>query len=139
MGHADIRTIKNDVKENSSQVSLITLKISNLERNHERSELDNLRKFDELKTGLAQVESSVTAKLICSMEPQLTNLRSELSAEMRAEMKDLLKVEMEKTNLNKRNEEVQEESSSEEEEATNKGEPVKKKKSKISKKNSKNT
>merc|ERR1712243_78454 len=118
---AYIRPIKNDVKENTSQVSLITSKISDLERNHERSELDNLRKFDELKTGLAQVKSSVTAKPICSMEPQLTNLRSELSAEMRAEMKDLLKVEMEKTNLNKRKEEEQEESSSEEEEAINKG------------------
>merc|ERR1711954_379068 len=113
-------------------------KISDLERNHERSELDNLRKFDELKTGLAQVESSVTAKLICSMEPQLTNLRSELSAEMRAEMKDLLKEEMEQTYQLKKKEGEPEESSSEEEEAANKGEPVKKKKSKKIKKNSKN-
>merc|ERR1711954_171844 len=82
--HADIRTIKNDVKENSSKVNVITSKITELERNHERSELENQRKFDELKTDLAQVETSVTAKVIGSMVPQISTLKNELSTEMRS-------------------------------------------------------
>ena len=48
--HADIRTIKNDVKDNSSKVNVITSKIDELERNNERSEIENKRKFEDLKT-----------------------------------------------------------------------------------------
>merc|ERR1711954_512789 len=125
--HADIRTIKNDVKDNSSKVNIITSKIEELERNNERSEIENKRKFEDLKTGIALVEKSVTSKVIESIEPQISTLKTDLSSEMRSEMKQMLKEEMEKTYQIKKKSEDDEEASSEEEADEPKGETGKKK------------
>merc|ERR1711954_234865 len=135
--HADIRTIKNDVKDNSTKVNVITSKIEELKRNNERSEIENKRKFEDLKTGIALVEKSVTWKVIESIEPQISTLKTDLSSEMQSEMKQMFKEEMEKTYQIKKKPEDDEEASSEEEADEPKGEPGKKK-NKKSKKNPKN-
>merc|ERR1711954_114753 len=86
-----------DVKDNSSKVNVITSKIEELERNNERSEIENKRKFEDLKTGIALVEKSVTSKVIESIKPQISTLKTDLSSEMQSEMKQMFKEEMEKT------------------------------------------
>merc|ERR1712081_135355 len=108
-----IRTIKSDVKEDSSKVNVITSKIKELERNNERSENENKRKFEDLKAGLALVEKSVMSKVIESIEPQIPTLKTDLSSEMQSEMKQMLKEEMEKTYQIKKKPEDDEETSSE--------------------------
>merc|ERR1711954_300514 len=113
--HADIRTIKNDVKDNSSKVNVITSKIDELERNNERSEIENKRKFEDLKRGLALVEKSVMSKVTECIEPHISTLKTDLSSEMRSEMKQMFKEEMEKNYLRKKKPEYDEEASSEEE------------------------
>merc|ERR1711954_553241 len=115
-------------KDNSNKVTIVTSKLDDLEKNFERSEGENQRKFSELKTDIANVEQLVTSKVVESMKPQISALKTDITSEMRSEMINLLRDEMENTYKIKKKDDDEEEVSSEEEVEAPKGEPVKKKK-----------
>merc|ERR1712081_123963 len=109
--HADIQTIKTDLKDNADKVTGVSSKIVELEGNIERSERETNLKFEEIKAEIVQVEASVTTKVIESMDPKISALKSD----MKEEIFKMMKHELENTyNLEKKKEEAADDSSDEE-------------------------
>merc|ERR1711954_568532 len=61
----------------------VSLKILEMESHIERSERETNQKFEEIKSDIAQVETSVTAKVIESMDPKIAALKSDITTEMK--------------------------------------------------------
>merc|ERR1711954_619892 len=122
--HADIQTIKTNLKDNTDKVTGVNTKIIEMENNIERSERETNLKFKEIKAEIVQVEASVTTKVIESMDPKISALKSD----MKEEMLQMMRHEMENTYKLEMKREEAEEDSSEEEVTGPRGEPAKKKK-----------
>merc|ERR1711954_512461 len=121
--HADIQTIKSDLKDNTNKVNGVNSKIEQLEGNFNKSERETNLKFEELKAEIVQVEASVTTKVVDSMEPKMEALKND----MKDEMLQMMRFELENNyQLEKRKDEVAEDTSEGEPDDL-KGEPKKKK------------
>merc|ERR1711954_582356 len=119
--HADIQTIKTDLKDNTDKVTSVNSKIVELEGNIERSERETNLKFKEIKAEIVQVEASVTTKVIESMDPKIAALKSD----MKEEMLKMMKHEMENTHKLEVKREEAAEDSRDGEVDDNRGEPKK--------------
>merc|ERR1711954_170370 len=109
--HADIQTIKTDLKDNADKVTGVSSKMVELEGNIERSERETNLKFEEIKAEIVQVKASVTTKVIESMDPKISALKSD----MKEEMLKMMKHELENNyNLEKKREEAADDSSDDE-------------------------
>merc|ERR1711954_129006 len=106
--HADIQTIKSDLKDNTDKVNGVNTKIEQLEGNFNKSERETNLKFEELKAEIVQVEASVTTKVVDSMEPKMEALKND----MKEEMLQMMRFELENNyQLEKRKDEVAEDTS----------------------------
>merc|ERR1711954_498743 len=121
--HADIQTIKSDLKDNTNKVNGANSKIEQLEGNFNKSERETNLKFEELKAEIGQVEASVTSKVVESMDPKIAALKTD----MKEEMLQMMRYELENNYQLEKKKEDTAEDSSEGEVEEHKGEPKKKK------------
>merc|ERR1711954_568275 len=106
--HADIQTIKTDLKDNTDKVNGVNSKIEQLEGNFHKSERETNLKFEELKAEIVQVEASVTTKVVESMDPKIAALKTD----MKEEMLQMMRYELENNyQLEKKKKEAAEDSS----------------------------
>merc|ERR1711954_110690 len=106
--HADIQTIKTELKDNTDKVNGVNSKIEQLEGNFNKSERETNLKFEELKAEIVQVEASVTTKVVDSMEPKMQALKTD----MKEEMLQMMRYELENNyQLEKKKEDVAEDTS----------------------------
>merc|ERR1711954_307989 len=90
------------------KVNGVNSKIEQLEGNFHKSERETNLKFEELKAEIVQVEASVTTKVVQSMDPKIAALKTD----MKEEMLQMMKYELENNyHLEKKKEDAAEDSS----------------------------
>merc|ERR1712082_433415 len=94
MGHADITVMKTDLKGNSSQISSINSKVTAIERDNLRVESENNLKFESIRYDMRLMETSVTAKVVNELDPKIASMRTEITNDLSADMRRLVKEEV---------------------------------------------
>merc|ERR1711954_471842 len=130
---ADISEIKTDVKGNNNKTDDLTSKVENLETKQKEAEEHNTNALKETKDDLANVEKSVTSKLMKEIEPSLGVMKNEIQDNVNSNMRRLIQEEMalqkiaevkEKKDESKKNEETDNSNESESDAPEeNRGEP----------------
>merc|ERR1711954_255700 len=91
---ADISKIKTDVKGNNNKIDDLTSKVENLETKHKEAEEHNTNALKEMQEDLANVEQSVTSKLMKEIEPSLGQMKNEIQDNVNSNMRRLIQEEM---------------------------------------------
>merc|ERR1711954_184134 len=91
---ADITEIKTDVKGNNNKIDDLTSKVENLETKQKEAEELNTNALKKMKEDLANVEQSVTSKLMKEIEPTLGLMKNEIQDNVNANMRRLIQEEM---------------------------------------------
>merc|ERR1711954_95842 len=91
---ADISEIKSDVKGNNNKIDDLTTKVESIETKSKEAEELNTNALKEMKEDLANVEQSVTSKLMKEIEPTLGLMKNEIQDNVNSNMRRLIQEEM---------------------------------------------
>merc|ERR1711954_545220 len=131
---ADISEIKTDVKGNNNKIDDLTSKVENLETKQKEAEELNTNALKEMKEDLANVEKSVTSKLMKEIQPTLGLMKNEIQDNVNSNMRRLIQEEMalqklseakEREDERKKNDGIDNSNESESDDSREKGEPAK--------------
>merc|ERR1712081_141150 len=91
---ADIKTMKTDLKDNNQKIDSINSKIIDLEVNVEKAERLNKKQFDVINSNVARLESTVTDRVIETIDPQIKSLKNELRNDLKEDLKAIVDEEL---------------------------------------------
>ena len=91
---ADIKTIKSDLQDNNQKIDSINSKINELEVNTEKAERSNKHQFEVINSNVARLETSVTDKVIETIDPQIKSLKGELRHDLREDLRTIVEEEI---------------------------------------------
>merc|ERR1711954_545448 len=91
---ADIKSMKTDLKDNNQKIDSINSKIIDLEVNAERAERLNKNQFDVINSNVAHLETTVTDRVIETIDPQIKSLKGELRHDLKEDLRTLVKEEI---------------------------------------------
>merc|ERR1712081_39510 len=74
--HADVKVMKNDLKETSQQMLNINAKISTIENDNARNTSETNLKIKAIRCDMGNIENSVTNKVIQEFDPKINSLRT---------------------------------------------------------------
>merc|ERR1711954_506985 len=89
--NGNIEDMKADLKVNSEKIDKMNLKMNEIEDKNIEKEKENKKQFDEIKEKVSRMETTVTDKVIEVIDPQIKDLKDEISGEMLALMETELK------------------------------------------------
>merc|ERR1711954_410045 len=90
----DIKSMKTNLKDNNQKIDSINSKIIDLEVNAERAERSNKNQFDVINSNVACLETTVTDRVIETIDPQIKSLKGELRHDLREDLKALVDEEI---------------------------------------------
>merc|ERR1712081_105679 len=92
--NGNIESMKAELKDNSGKIDNINLKMNEIEHKNAETDKANKLQFEEIKSKVARIETSVTDKVIEIFDPQIKSLKKDLKDELAEEMKTLMEKEM---------------------------------------------
>merc|ERR1712081_150696 len=90
----NIESMKAELKDNSGKIDSMNLKMNDIEHKNAETEKANKLQFEEIKSKVARIETSVTDKVIEIFDPQIKSLKKDLKDELADEMKTLMEKEL---------------------------------------------
>merc|ERR1712081_100689 len=94
MGNGNIESMKTELKENSGKIDNINHKINAIEFKTSENEKANKAQFEEIKSKVERIETTVTDKVIEIIDPQFKSIKKDLKNELAEEMKALMEKEL---------------------------------------------
>merc|ERR1712081_90298 len=94
MGNGNIESMKTELKENSGKIDNINHKINAIEFKTSKNEKANKAQFEEIKSKVDRIETTVTDKVIEIIDPQFKTIKKDLKNELAEEMKTLMEKEL---------------------------------------------
>merc|ERR1712081_117455 len=91
---ADIKSMKSDLKDINQKIDSINSKIIDLEVNVEKAERLNKKQFDVINSNVARLESTVTDRVIETIDPQIKSLKNELRNDLKEDLKAIVDEEL---------------------------------------------
>merc|ERR1712081_85311 len=70
--HAEIKVMKVDLKDNNMKINELNTKINDIECKSAKSEQDNLCQFGAIRHNMANLETTVTTKVVNVIDPKIT-------------------------------------------------------------------
>merc|ERR1712081_154104 len=91
--NANILSMKSDLKTNSQKIDSINDKIIDLEVNAGKSERENKKRFEAINENVARIETTVTDRVIETIDPQIKSLKAEFKADLSSDLRTLVQDE----------------------------------------------
>merc|ERR1711954_115324 len=82
----DLNEIETDLKSNTLKIDQLQGKICELESESKLKEVANSKKFEDIRTEISTIESTVTGKIVAEIQPTIMNLKNDLQSNLQAEM-----------------------------------------------------
>merc|ERR1712081_10694 len=86
--------MKAELKDNSGKIDSMNLKMNYIEHKNAENDKANKLQFEEIKSKVARIETSVTDKVVEIFDPQIKSLKKDLKDELAEEMKTLMEKEI---------------------------------------------
>merc|ERR1711954_566340 len=86
----NIESMKAELKDNSGKIDKINVKMNNIEYKNDANEKANKLQFEEIKSKVARIETTVPDKVVEIIDPQIKSLKKDLKSYLAAEMKTLV-------------------------------------------------
>merc|ERR1711954_161876 len=90
----NIESMKAELKDNSGKIDKINVKMNAIEYKNDANVKANKLQFEEIKSKVAKIETTVTDKVVEIIDPQIKSLKIDLKSDLAAEMKTLVEEEM---------------------------------------------
>merc|ERR1712081_59444 len=92
--NGNIESMKAELKDNSGKIDSMNLKMNDIEYKNAETEKSNKLQFEDIKSKVSRIETSVTDKVIKIIDPQIKSLKKDLKDELADEMKVLMENEL---------------------------------------------
>merc|ERR1711954_261259 len=92
--NGNIESMKTELKENSSKIDNVNHKINTIELKTAENEKANKEQFDEIKSKVDRIETTVTDKVIEIIDPQFKTIKKDLKKELAEDMRILMEKEL---------------------------------------------
>merc|ERR1712081_63313 len=119
--HADVKVMKNNLKETTQQIQNINSKITTIENENARNTSETNLKIKAMRCDMNNLETSVTNRVIQEFDPKINSLRTELREDINTDLRRLVREEMQLRSFKSAEEESQESDDSEEDSPKAKG------------------
>merc|ERR1711954_40389 len=106
--NGNIESMKTELQENSGKIDNINHKINAIEFKTSENEKANKAQFEEIKSKVDRIETTVTDKVIEIINPQFKTIKKDLKNELAEEMKTLMEKELNRRFPEKSSEEEKE-------------------------------
>merc|ERR1711954_614614 len=90
----NIESMKAELKDNRGKIDKINVKMNDIEYKNDANVKSNKLQFEEIKSKVARIETTVMDKVVKIIDPQIKSLKIDLKSDLAAEMKKLVEEEM---------------------------------------------